>query len=104
MDCTTQSNVSTCHRLIASRTDIMTLLQTIHLEHLPSSHTIHVALYRDVKNATFLQQQLLIGNTDFEYAFIDAGVVSIAAILLFLASLMPDFSASASASRDGQRH
>ena len=55
----------------------MTLLQTIHLEHLPESHTIHIALYRSIKNATYLQQQLLAGNTDFEYAFIDAGVVSL---------------------------
>ena len=55
----------------------MSLLQSINLEHLPSTHTIHIALYRDLKNASFLQQQLLAGNTDFEYAFIDAGVVSI---------------------------
>ncbi|KAN0093779.1 CGI-121 domain containing protein [Hyaloscypha variabilis] len=53
----------------------MALLQTLHLEHLPSSHAIHAALYRDIKNATHLQQQLLNGNTDFEYAFIDAGVI-----------------------------
>ncbi|PMD20871.1 CGI-121-domain-containing protein [Hyaloscypha hepaticicola] len=53
----------------------MALLQTVHLEHLPQSHAIHVALYQDIKNATFLQQQLLAGNTDFEYALIDAGVI-----------------------------
>jgi EKC/KEOPS complex subunit CGI121/TPRKB len=68
----------------------MALLQTLHLEHLPSSHAIHVALYRDVKNVTHLQQQLLNGNTDFEYAFIDAGVVSIAAALLFIAPLISE--------------
>ena len=54
----------------------MTLLQTLNLEHLPSSHTIHIALFRDIKNAAFLQRQLLDGNREFEYAFIDAGVVS----------------------------
>jgi len=53
----------------------MTLLQSLNLEHLPSSHTIHIALYRDVQNAPFLHQQLLAGNTDFEYAFIDASVI-----------------------------
>lgn len=52
----------------------MSLLQTIHLEHLPTT-PIHIALYRNVTNASFLQQQLLAGNTDFEYAFIDANVV-----------------------------
>ncbi|KAF7958338.1 hypothetical protein EAE96_001889 [Botrytis aclada] len=51
------------------------LLQTIPLEHLPESHTLHIALYRNLTNASFLHQQLLTGNTDFEYAFIDASVV-----------------------------
>ncbi|KAH6669575.1 kinase binding protein CGI-121-domain-containing protein, partial [Halenospora varia] len=49
--------------------------ETIHLEHLPASHTIHLALYRNIKNASFLQQQLLAGNTSFEYALIDASVI-----------------------------
>jgi hypothetical protein len=79
-----ESNVSNCRHLVSLLIDIMALLQTVHLEHLPQSHAIHIALYRDIKNATFLQQQLLAGNTDFEYALIDAGVVSIAAFLLFL--------------------
>ncbi|TVY28343.1 EKC/KEOPS complex subunit [Lachnellula hyalina] len=52
----------------------MALLETIHLEHLPTT-PIHISLYRNVKNAPFLQQQLLAGNTDFEYAFIDASVI-----------------------------
>jgi len=54
----------------------MSLLESLNLEHLPSSHTIYIALFRNVKNAAFLHQQLLAGNTDFEYAFIDASVVS----------------------------
>ena len=54
----------------------MDLLQSFSLEHLPTTHTIHITLYRDVENASFLHQQLLAGNTDFEYALIDATVVS----------------------------
>lgn len=54
----------------------MALLQSINLEHIPTSHTVHIALYRDIRNASFLHQQLLAGNTDFEYALIDASVVS----------------------------
>jgi len=42
---------------------------------MPPDLALHVALYRDVKNAAFLKQQLLDGNTDFEYAFIDASMV-----------------------------
>ncbi|KAL8919317.1 MAG: hypothetical protein Q9172_005038 [Xanthocarpia lactea] len=52
----------------------MSLLQTINLAHLPEDLAIHIALYENVKNAAFLQQQLLQGNTAFEYAFIDASV------------------------------
>ena len=54
----------------------MTLLQTITPEHLPGDYALQIAVYQDVKNASFLQEQLLAGNTDFEYAFIDASVVS----------------------------
>ncbi|KAI6716949.1 hypothetical protein JHW43_000415 [Diplocarpon mali] len=53
----------------------MALLQTIHLEHLPTSYDLHVALYRNVTNASFLHQQLLAGNAEYEYALIDARVV-----------------------------
>ena len=53
----------------------MALLQTFSLAHLPPSLAIHVVLYQDVKNAEFLQQQLLQGNPEFEYAFVDASVV-----------------------------
>ncbi|KAI9731572.1 MAG: hypothetical protein M1834_004692 [Cirrosporium novae-zelandiae] len=53
----------------------MASLQTIYLPHLPSSFAIYVALYRDLQNATFLREQLLAGNTDFEYALIDASMV-----------------------------
>jgi len=53
----------------------MALLQSIGLEHLPADYTIHIALFREFKNAAFLHQQLLAGNTDFEYALIDASVI-----------------------------
>ncbi|PKY06497.1 CGI-121-domain-containing protein [Aspergillus campestris IBT 28561] len=53
----------------------MSALDTIHIPHLPSSMPVHVALYRDVKNAPFLRQQLISGNGDFEYALIDASMV-----------------------------
>ncbi|KAM0427981.1 hypothetical protein ACHAQK_011861 [Fusarium lateritium] len=50
-------------------------LETVNLEHLPDSHKIYVALFRDVNNSAFLHQQLLARNPLFEYAFIDASVV-----------------------------
>ena len=53
----------------------MSALETISIPHLPSSMPVHVALYRDVKNAPFLRQQLISGNADFEYALIDASMV-----------------------------
>lgn len=54
----------------------ITMLETIPLEHIPSSHTVHAALFRNVANAEFLQSQLLGRNPDFEYAFIDATTVA----------------------------
>ncbi|CAG8959311.1 hypothetical protein HYFRA_00013081 [Hymenoscyphus fraxineus] len=50
-------------------------LKTLTLEHLPPGYEIHVAVYKNVRNAGFLQKQLLDGNEGFEYAFVDAGVV-----------------------------
>lgn len=52
----------------------MAQLETISLPHLPSI-LVHVALYRNVQNAAFLRQQLLAGNSEFEYALIDASMV-----------------------------
>ncbi|KAI1756837.1 kinase binding protein CGI-121-domain-containing protein [Xylaria castorea] len=51
------------------------ILESLQLEHVPSTHSVHVAVFRDVENAAFLHQQLLAWNADFEYALIDAGVV-----------------------------
>ncbi|KAK5110640.1 hypothetical protein LTR62_005680 [Meristemomyces frigidus] len=49
-------------------------METITLPHLPN-HPLQLLLFRNVKNAAFLRQQLLDGNTDFEYAFLDAAVI-----------------------------
>lgn len=51
------------------------MLETIHLAHMPSDLPLFVTIYRDVQNADFLKQQLLAGNSEFEYAFIDASMV-----------------------------
>ncbi|CAJ2500760.1 Uu.00g036130.m01.CDS01 [Anthostomella pinea] len=50
-------------------------LETIRLEHVPETHSVHVAVFKDIENAEFLHQQLLGRNADFEYAFIDASSV-----------------------------
>ncbi|KAI0184522.1 kinase binding protein CGI-121-domain-containing protein [Xylaria flabelliformis] len=52
------------------------ILESLQLEHVPSTHSVHVAVFRDVENAAFLHQQLLARNADFEYALIDAGVIT----------------------------
>lgn len=52
----------------------MAEIETIVLPHLPN-HPLYVALFKDVQNASFLRKQLLEGNSDFEYAFLDASVV-----------------------------
>lgn len=51
-------------------------IETITLPHI-KDHPLYVALFKDVKNAPFLRQQLLEGNTDYEYAFLDAAVVGL---------------------------
>jgi EKC/KEOPS complex subunit CGI121/TPRKB len=50
-------------------------LESIAIEHVPSSHVVLVTLFKDVQNAAFLHSQLLARNVAFEYAFIDASVV-----------------------------
>ncbi|THX45528.1 CGI-121-domain-containing protein [Aureobasidium pullulans] len=52
----------------------MSTLEVITLPHLPQ-YPLCVGLWKNVKNASFLRQQLLAGNADFEYAFLDASVV-----------------------------
>ncbi|KAL7949745.1 kinase binding protein CGI-121 domain-containing protein [Trichoderma barbatum] len=50
-------------------------VEIIELEHVPSSYRIYLALFRNVKNAGFLHQQLLARNAEFEYAFVDASTI-----------------------------
>ncbi|KAJ8127786.1 hypothetical protein O1611_g5851 [Lasiodiplodia mahajangana] len=52
------------------------ILETLQLEHIPETHSVHIAFFRDVENAAFLHSQLLARNPDFEYALIDASVVT----------------------------
>ena len=47
-------------------------LETINIEHVPSTYRVYAALFKDVQNSSFLHSQLLARNTDFEYAFVDA--------------------------------
>ncbi|EON68462.1 hypothetical protein W97_07672 [Coniosporium apollinis CBS 100218] len=49
-------------------------VHTFHLSHLPS-HPVHVCLFKGVENTPFLRQQLLAGNSEFEYAFVDATTI-----------------------------
>jgi len=53
----------------------MSHLETLYLSHLPTSLPIHIALFRDLRNAAFLREQLLSGNSAFEYAFVDASMI-----------------------------
>ena len=50
-------------------------IKTLHLTHLPPDLAVQIALFQDVENASFLRQQLLSGNKEFEYALIDASAV-----------------------------
>lgn len=49
-------------------------METLLLPHLPN-HPLHICLFEQVQNAPFLRRQLLEGNTDFEYAFLDASIL-----------------------------
>ena len=49
-------------------------MENITLPHL-LQHPLRVCLFENVQNATFLRQQLLEGNTEYEYAFLDASVL-----------------------------
>ena len=50
------------------------MMETINIPHLPD-YPLTIGLFKDVKNASFLRKQLLEGNTDFEYAFLDASTI-----------------------------
>lgn len=49
-------------------------MEEILLPHLPQ-HPLRACLFKDVRNAPFLRKQLLEGNQEFEYAFLDASVL-----------------------------
>lgn len=49
-------------------------MENIVLPHLPN-HPLHAILFQGTKNPGFLREQLLSGNTDFEYAFLDAAMI-----------------------------
>jgi hypothetical protein len=51
------------------------MVEQVQLPHVPDELAVYIACYRNVSNAAFLRQQLLAGNQDFEYAFIDASMV-----------------------------
>lgn len=50
-------------------------LETVKLSHTSNDIQLLVGLYQQVQNAASLHQQLLAGNTAFEYAFIDASMI-----------------------------
>ncbi len=43
-------------------------MEELDIEHIPSSHSVHVAFFRDISNAVDLQSQLIAKNPAFEYA------------------------------------
>ncbi len=51
------------------------MVQQIKLAHMPPELALYATCYTDVENATFLREQLLAGNTEYEYAFIDASMI-----------------------------
>ncbi|KAK3990873.1 kinase binding protein CGI-121-domain-containing protein [Cladorrhinum sp. PSN332] len=51
------------------------VLERLVLEHIPNTHRVYTALFRDVSNSAFLHTQLLSRNPEFEYAFIDASSI-----------------------------
>lgn len=54
----------------------MALVRTFTIPHY-ETYPVHVALFKDVKNASYLRSQLLAANPDFDYAFLDAEMVSL---------------------------
>ena len=49
-------------------------METLVLPHLPE-HPLRICLFVNVRNSHFLRQQLLEGNQDFEYAFLDISIL-----------------------------
>jgi hypothetical protein len=53
----------------------MAAVRTFTLPHY-EAYPVQVALFKDVRNADFLRSQLLAANPEFDYAFLDAAMVS----------------------------
>lgn len=70
----------------------MSLIETHHISYLPESLPVHIALYSDLENASFLREQLLAGNSAFEYALIDASMVgALGSPLKYLTESISDY-------------
>jgi EKC/KEOPS complex subunit CGI121/TPRKB len=54
----------------------MAAVRTFTLPHY-EAYPVQIALFKHVKNAEYLRSQLLAANSDFDYAFLDAAMVSI---------------------------
>jgi hypothetical protein len=65
----------------------MAAVRTFTLPHY-DAYPVQVALFKDVKNAEFLRSQLLAANPDFDYAFLDATMVSGVLISMFARALL----------------
>jgi EKC/KEOPS complex subunit CGI121/TPRKB len=50
-------------------------MELVDLPHLQPAHRLHLAYFADVGNSAFLRRQLLEGNAEFEYAFLDAALL-----------------------------
>lgn len=53
----------------------MAAVRTFTLPHY-EDYPVQVALFKGVKNTEFLRSQLLAANPEFDYAFLDAAMVS----------------------------
>ncbi|KAF2205506.1 CGI-121-domain-containing protein [Delitschia confertaspora ATCC 74209] len=52
----------------------MATVRKFHLPHYPS-YPIYISTFKNVENAAFLRSQLLEGNPNFDYAFLDASTI-----------------------------
>ncbi|KAK4444143.1 kinase binding protein CGI-121-domain-containing protein [Podospora aff. communis PSN243] len=60
---------------ISAETQVTMALETLKIEHVPPTHQVYAAFFRDVTNSDFLHAQLKARNPEFDYALIDASSV-----------------------------
>jgi hypothetical protein len=60
---------------IGAETQDAMALETLKIEHVPSTYQVYAAFFRDVTNSDFLHAQLKVRNPEFDYALIDASSV-----------------------------